>query len=389
MTSKQMTTTRKATPRKARLIGLVLALMVVLAACGSGTGTQQQGDTDPVKLSDATFAENPKEYVGPSTAVMTNNVVRPVADNPKPQLPVTVTDAQGTVTTVTDVSRILAIDLYGTASRTVYELGLGDNVVGRDTSSGFPGIEDKPVVTQNGHNLNAEAILELAPTVIITDTSLGPWDVMLQMRDAGIPVIAVDSKRDIDSTEEFTMQVAEALGVPDEGRKLVERIQSETTEVLEEIDQYVPKDDSERLRMMFLYVRGQAGVYYIFGPGSGTDSLIEGIGGIDVASDIGWEGMQPMTDEAIVEAQPDLVLMMTLGLDSVGGVDGLLEAVPALKHTPAGQKKRIVDMSDYEVMSFGPNTPGVLEALAIAVYAPETKVPPSPLCGVRIDCGGE
>jgi iron complex transport system substrate-binding protein len=34
--------------------------------------------------------------------------------------------------------------------------------------------------------------------------------------------------------------------------------------------------------------------------------------------------------------------------------------------------RRIVDMSDYVVLSFGPRTAGVLDALARAVYAPES-----------------
>lgn len=351
------------------LTALVAALMLAfITACG---GAGEASDAQGQRLEEAEFIDNPKDYEGPSTAKLADSSIRPIANNPSPELPATVTDNQGTTTTVTDASRILAIDLYGTSARTVFELGLGENVVGRDISTGFEEAADLPLVTENGHDLNAEAILELAPSVIITDSSLGPWDVVLQMRDAGIPVIVIDSFRDTTNVGDITMQIAEALGIPEEGEKLTKRIESDIAEIEEQIAQHIPQDEDDKLRMMFLYVRGQAGVYYIFGPGSGTDSLITGVGGIDVASDIGWDGMMPMTDEAIVEAQPDLVMMMTKGLESVQGVDGLLEHVPALAHTPAGEKRRIVDMSDYEVLSFGPNTTGVLEALALAIYAPE------------------
>ena len=76
---------------------------------------------------------------------------------------------------------------------------------------------------------------------------------------------------------------------------------------------------------MFLYVRGQSGVYYLFGDESGADSLIDALGGIDVAGEIGWKGMRPITDEALVDADPDLLIMMTKGLESVDGVDGLVD----------------------------------------------------------------
>ena len=76
--------------------------------------------------------------------------------------------------------------------------------------------------------------------------------------------------------------------------------------------------------------------------------------------------------------QPDLLLVMTKGLESSGGVDGLLEAQPAIAQTPAGENRRIVDMSDSQILSFGPMTADVLEALAVAIYAPDAAAPAAP-----------
>lgn len=322
-------------------------------------------------LSELETLSNPAGYFGESTAIIAQEAIEPIAENPKPELPVTVTDSQGTEVTVTDASRILTVDIYGSLSATVFGLGLGDNVVGRDTSTSFPGSEDLPLVTQNGHQLNAEAILDLAPTVILTDTSVGPWDVILQMRESGIPVVVTDSHRNMDNVDDIILQVGEALGVPDEGQALADRVQGEIESKIAEIAEIVPSDDADRVRMLFLYVRGTAGVYYMFGKESGADSLIQSLGGIDVATEIGWEGMRPVNAEALVEMKPDLILMMTKGLESVDGVDGLLERVPAVANTPAGINRRIVDMSDYQVLSFGPRTADVLDALARAIYAPE------------------
>ncbi|MCW4465928.1 ABC transporter substrate-binding protein [Glutamicibacter sp. MNS18] len=356
--------------RRARsLTSLVLAGLIVLTGCGShAAGSEASGDGKT--LESVTVLDNPKDHVGPSTAMLAGGQIDPVAKNPEPQLPVTITDAQDKEVTVTDISRILPLDLYGSSARIVYDLGLGDQVVGRDTSTTFKEAEDLPMVTQNGHELNAEAILQLAPTVIITDSSLGPWDVIEQMRQAGIPVVTLDSTRSLESAAEMITSIATALGVPEEGKKLAERTSNQIEEITSQIAQIAPEGD-ERLRMLLLYARGQSGVYYIFGQDSGADSLITSLGGIDVATEIGWEGMRPMTDEAMVEAEPDLVIMMSGGLESVGGVDGITTTVPALAHTPAGVNKRIVDMADSQLLSFGPNSAAVLEALSVAVYAPE------------------
>lgn len=366
-----------ARPRRTVPVLVAALCAALLAGCtgaagstGEGAGAAAAAEDRPA-LSEVTPVDDPRGWVGEQTAVSVSTPVDPVATDPAPALPVTLTDAQGTEVTVTDTSRILALDLYGSTSRIVFELGLGGSVVGRDSSSDFPEIAGLPTVTQNGHDLNGEAILELAPTLIITDTTLGPWDTVLQMRDAGIPVVVVDAHRDLDTVDDLVASVAAAVGLPEEGAALAARTAAEIDAVTAQIDRLAPEDPADRLRVVFLYLRGQAGVYYLFGEGSGADSLIDALDAVDVAAEIGWQGMRPLTDEGLVAAQPDLVLVMTKGLESVGGVDGLLEQLPAIAETPAGEHRRVVDMADSQVLSFGPTSAQTLDALARAFYAPD------------------
>lgn len=353
-----------------RRAGAALAVLL-LAGCAGGPGgaAAPEAEVAGPRLAEVTVAADPHTLEGPRTAVVADGRMEPVAEDPAPQLPVTVTDMQGTEVTVTDTSRILALDIYGTLSRVVYELGLGDRLVGRDVSSAYAETADLPLVTAHGHELSAEAILALEPTVILTDTSLGPWDVILQMRDAGIPVVVLDPERDLSAVPELVREVARALGVPEEGELLASRTETEIQAKLSEIAAIAPQDPAEKLRVVFLYVRGQSGVYYMFGSGSGADALVTGLGALDVATEIGMDGMRPLNDEGLVKAAPDVILMMSDGLESVGGVDGLLERLPAVASTPAGQKRRIVDMDDAQILSFGPDTADVLDALAVALYA--------------------
>ena len=158
---------------------------------------------------------------------------------------------------------------------------------------------------------------------------------------------------------------------PRSGKQLAEHIADDVAATAAEIARLVPEDESDRVRMVFLYLRGNAGVYYLFGEESGADELIESLGGIDVAAELGWEGMRPMTDEALLAADPDLILTMTGGIESTGGIDGLLQEKPAVALTAAGQNERIVDMDDGTILSFGPRSADVIEALARAVYAPD------------------
>lgn len=68
-----------------------------------------------------------------------------------------------------------------------------------------------------------------------------------------------------------------------------------------------------------------------------------------------------------INAAPDVLLVLTAGLESVGGVPGLLK-LPGVAQTPAGRNRRIVDVADGALLSFGPRTGETISALAAAVH---------------------
>jgi iron complex transport system substrate-binding protein len=127
-------------------------------------------------------------------------------------------------------------------------------------------------------------------------------------------------------------------------------------------------DRSRPLRIAFLYLRGQAGVYLMGGRGSGADSMIEAIGAVDAGSAIGLEKFRPLTSEGLILAAPDVLVLMDGGLESVGGAKGLLK-VSGVAQTPAGRHRRFVAMDDNELLSFGPRTGPVVREFAARVAA--------------------
>lgn len=279
---------------------------------------------------------------------------------PSPALPVTVDSADGRRVTVTDAGRILP--LWGNLSEIVFALGLGDRVVGRDVAATFPGTEDLPIVTR-GHDVSVEPVLSLAPTVVLAQTDTGPPEALDQIRAAGVPVVVFDVPAGMADIDPRIRAVAAALGVPDAGQALVDRTDAQLAGV-----QAAIPHDVDRPRVAFLYVRGSAGVYLLAGPGSGVDSLIEAAGGEDAGTTIGLERpFTPLTSEALVRAEPDVLLLTTTGLDSVGGVDGLV-AMPGIAQTPAAAARRVVTMEDGLLFSFGSRTPEALAELVAALH---------------------
>lgn len=364
-------------PRTARVLVAALASAALLTGCAANASPGAEAPTtapviDTRPLSEIELYDDPRTATGSSTAVIADDRIEPIVENPAQTLPATVTsyDPTGEIsTTVTAASRVIALDMAGSLSATVWGLGLGDLLVGRDMTTKFPGTEDLPVVTSGSHSVNAEAVLELRPNLIITDGSIGPRDVLMQLRDSGVTVVFVKNESSFEGAAQLARDVAAVLGVTEAGEMLADKITADVENTIAEIAAIAPQSDDERLRVMFLYIRGAAGVYYLFGEESGADQLITALGARDVAGELGWEGMRPVTDEAIVEADPDLLMVMTNGIESSGGVDGLLSAKPALALTTAGQNKRIVDMDDAVVLGFGPRSAAVLDALARAFYA--------------------
>ncbi len=361
----------------AGVVGIVV--MLVLSGCAtastiSSSAADLGSSASAVPLSQLTPLADPKSYVGPSTAVLDSSAIVPVEQNPSQSLPATITskDPDGDVSvTVTDTSRIVPMDIAGTIATTVFALGFGGSVVGRDESTSIPGAEDLPVVTGSSHSINAEAVLALNPTLVITDGTIGPRDVVTQLRDAGVTVVFVSNTPSIEGPAQLARDVSAVLGAAPVGDELATKLSTQITNKVAEIAALAPKENSKKLRIAFLYLRGASGIYYLFGKGSGSDVLINALGGVDVATEIGWVGEKPMTAEALAAADPDLILVMTKGLESVGGVDGLLSSKPEVAITTAGENRRFVDMADAVVLGFGPRLPDVLDALARAIYAPE------------------
>ncbi|WP_336724328.1 heme/hemin ABC transporter substrate-binding protein [Cellulosimicrobium cellulans] len=309
---------------------------------------------------------------GPTSATFADDAIHPIADAPAPQLPVTVESVDGRTVEITDVSRIIPVDLYGTLGEIVYSLGLGANVVGRDLPTGFPEAADVPVVTGAGHALDVEAILGLDPSVILTDATILTDDVRGQLESSGIPVVYFDEARTLDGVDDRIRAVATALGVPAQGEALVERTDRQICAALGA----VPRDTGNP-RVAILYLRG-SNIKMLFGPGSGADDLIQEVGGEDAGTAIGLtQQYAPVTSEAIISAAPDAYLVMTDGLESMGGLDAMM-AIPGLAQTPAGEARRVVDMDGSRLLTFGPRTGSTIASLVEAFYGvPAPELPAS------------
>lgn len=273
-------------------------------------------------------------------------------ERPQPTLPATAMSTMGELVSVTSIERV--VSLAPGSAEIVWALGLGDVIAGKDLVSVYPGSDQTPTVNP-GHEVAIEMVLSLDPTLVLADKSEENSDAVTKLTELGIPVVEIPEASTISEISPRILAVANALGVKSAGDELA----SETDA---EFEQASTSQGSEKT-IAFLYLRGNAGVYLIGGKGSGADSIINSLGASDAGSLIGVEGFAPLTAESLAEANPDILLVMNEGLESVGGIEKLL-ALPGISSTSAGRNSAVIQADDRVLLSFGPQTPNVVSCLA-------------------------
>ncbi len=330
-------------PMSRRMLLVGVAVMFLVAGCGQAA---------PSSDSDARF-------------ILSQDFPLPTVKPEEAVLPTSVTGADGVVVQVTDTSRIIVLN--EAIAEIVVSLGLQNLIIGRDATTTLAALAEITEVS-SGHDISAESILSLRPTVVIGDTRTGPPEAIQQLRGAGVPVLLAPEVWSLSALPQRVSMIAQALGVPRAGRDLVAFSEKAVADALQDVASYAAVP-----RVAFLYVRGTASVYLLGGSGSGADELLAAAGAIDVGAYNGLSSFTPLTAEAIVQANPDVLLVMTRGLDSVGGIDGLL-GLPGISSTRAAKSRAVIAVDDDLLLSFGPRTGALISRLAelLDMYSSDT-----------------
>jgi iron complex transport system substrate-binding protein len=254
-----------------------------------------------------------------------------------------------------DAARV--ITLGGSVTEIAVALGAGDRLVARDTTSTFP--ETVQALPDVGYirALSPENILALDPSLIVAEGDAGPPEAVEVLKAAGIPFVLVPEASDPAGVVAKITAVADALGLP--GGPLAADVQAGLAVSAERAAAIAtPK------RVLFI-LSLQGGGVMAGGEGTEAEGIIRLAGGINAAT--GFQGYKPMTDESVLAAQPDVILMMDREGDlSISDADVL--AQPALSQTPAATVGAIVRMDGMLLLGFGPRTPEAALALHDALY---------------------
>jgi len=259
------------------------------------------------------------------------------------------------LTTQTSLSVSRVVVLANGVAEIIQSLNAQSVIVGRDISSTEDSLSDIPIVT-SGHQVLPEKVIALKPDLVLIDASTGPKSAIEAIRSAGIKVIQTPESWSLADLPIKVRAVGDAIGAQDQAEDLVQQLN-------QSLRVSTVKNSP---RVAFLYLRGTSSVYLIGGAGSGADSMLDAIGAIDVGAQSLDRPFNTLTAESLAELNPDVILVMSKGLESVGGVQGLLK-LPGVGQTKAGKNSAVIDVDDSLLLSFGPRTPSLVEALAKAL----------------------
>lgn len=246
--------------------------------------------------------------------------------------------------------RIVAIG--PAVSEAVVALGAGDALVAVDSGSRHPAfLEDLP---QLGYHraLGAEGVLSVQPDHVIAVASAGPPVILRQIEAAGVPVTRIDEPPNPRAVPDKIRAVGAALGRQEEAEVLARSIAAEIGAVLE-------SRAETRLRVLFL-LNVSDGAPMGSGGDTAAAAMIEAAGAENAVT--GFSGYRPLSMEAALRAEPDVILLMEQTLTRIGGVDALLN-LPALRLTPAARCRCVVAMEGTLLLSLGPRTADAIKRL--------------------------
>lgn len=246
-----------------------------------------------------------------------------------------------------DTEAKAVVSIGGPVTEIIYALGEQDRIVARDTTSVYPPAANELPDVGYMRALSAEGVLSVGPDLILARDTAGPPEALDQLKAASVPMVLTHDAFTAQAVVDAITVVGHALGVDDKAQDLVAKVSGE----LDSLAQDVAALTDKRKVMFILSLDG--GRMNVAGAGTGADGIISLAGGQNVMAQA-YEGYKLVSSEAVIEAAPDLIIMMSNAGDHSGRKDEVLALAP-IKLTPAGETGGFATVPG-AALGFGPRT---------------------------------
>jgi len=336
---------------------LVLALLAALMACGGKPAETAAPAASAPQAADAPNASLPAAL--PQGWLHLAGTDVPTSANLTPVLPVTVVSDDGEQVTVKDASRIVA---GGDDVIAVIEaLGLGGQVYAAPLRSATEAGRKAPKQFLFNRTTGVEGVLSLEGTLFLGNSLRRHTELAKKLRGAGEAAVVID---DLQPAPDKVRKVAAALGVAAAGDAMAAQVQAQLDEAAR-----IAAASKVHPRVIHLSATGAGGAPTVAGADSASGTLIALAGGVNIGTEAGVANYSALSNEGVVAAAPEVILVTENDLQLFGGEAGLWKAYPTLKQTPAGAANRVWVMPDVQLKAASVGSGSGALALAKALAA--------------------
>lgn len=261
--------------------------------------------------------------------------------------------AQDRANTFSGAMRLISIG--GALTEIIYLLNANKKLVGVDTTSIYPEAVTQLPNVGYARSLSAEGIFALRPTQVITTPDAGPPAVLKQISDAGIPLTVLQSNYEFQGVIDRVQKIGALIHQTSKAQDLVGQLNLHWKKTQEQVASSKAKNTS----ILFILSQNPSQIM-VAGQKTSADAVISFAGAKNAIS--GFSGYKPLTSEAVIAANPDVILMTTQGIKAVGGINGVL-GFPGIDKTTAGKQKRIISLEAMYMLGFGPRMPAAVADL--------------------------
>nr|WP_233280483.1 hemin ABC transporter substrate-binding protein [Devosia rhizoryzae] len=261
------------------------------------------------------------------------------------------------LTAFADTSRLVSIG--GSLTEIIYALGEEGRLVARDQTATYPEAVNALPDVGYMRQLAPEGVLSVSPTALLVLEGSGPPDALDVLSHAGVAYQTVPESYSAEGVVAKVRAVGEVLGVADKAETLAAELETEFA-ALKDHNAAI----TEPKRVLFI-LSNQGGQIQASGTGTAADGIIALAGAVNAVTE--YPGYKALSEEAITEAAPDVIVMMDRGGDH-GASDSELLEHPAIALTPAGQNKAIYRLDGAYLLGFGPRTADAATELSGLIY---------------------
>ena len=246
------------------------------------------------------------------------------------------------VFSITSFASERIISAGSTVTELLFALNQQNKLIAVDVTSDIPQGLSLPTIGYH-RQLSAEGLLALGATRLIGSDEMGPKTALIQLRAAGVSVDIINTEPTPQGLLARIDDIAAITGAEQQALQLKAQVNQQLDTLAANKH---PLGTSKKVLFLLLHEGRPANVA---GANTTPNTIIELAGGVNPAAKT-LSSYKPLSTEAMIEMQPDVILVSGRSYKALGGADEILKKMPMLAATPAGKNRQFIQVDGHALV---------------------------------------